>query len=140
MTIRRRELLKFASAAALFGGLPRSGRAADNAGVKLGDAPAATLEALPGTGKHELNAPVAGYIEAHIEQGPLLEMQGKTIGVVTGIQGLRWFNVEVFGESAHAGTTPLAVRKDAVRSAVATINALAELTRDPQDVVSKLQS
>ena len=106
----------------------------DNAGVRLEDALTATLDALPGTARRELNAPVAGYVEAHIEQGPLLEMHSKTIGIVTGIQGLRWFNVEVFGETAHAGTTPLAVRKDALRSAVAIINALTDLTRDPADV------
>ena len=89
----------------------------------------------PGADKRELNAPAAAYIEAHIEQGPLLEQEGKTIGVVTGIQGLRWFNVEVFGETAHAGTTPLAGRKDALREAVAAINALHELTRDASDTV-----
>ena len=75
----------------------------DNDGVMLKDALAETLAALPQAEKRAFKAPVAAYIEAHIEQGPLLEMQGKSIGVVTGIQGLRWFNVEVFGESAHAG-------------------------------------
>ena len=46
----------------------------------------------------ELGAPAAAYIETHIEQGPLLEQERTRIGVVTGIQGLRWFNVEVFGD------------------------------------------
>jgi len=55
--------------------------------------------------------------------------------VVTGIQGLRWFNVEVSGECAHAGTTPLAWRKDAMREAIAAMNALHELTRDATDTV-----
>ncbi|HUF82626.1 MAG TPA: hydantoinase/carbamoylase family amidase, partial [Burkholderiales bacterium] len=89
----------------------------DNEGVALEDALARTLAATPGAEKRELNAPAAAYIEAHIEQGPLLELERKTIGVVTGIQGLRWFNVEFFGETAHAGTTPLAGRKDALREA-----------------------
>jgi len=106
----------------------------DNEGVRLGDALAATLAATPDAAAHPLRAPVAAYIEAHIEQGPLLEREHKTIGVVTGIQGLRWFNVEVFGETAHAGTTPLALRKDALRDAIAIINAIAELARDPSDV------
>jgi N-carbamoyl-L-amino-acid hydrolase len=109
--------------------------AQDNDGVVLRDALAETLAALPHVRKREFNAPAAAYIEAHIEQGPLLELEGKTIGVVTGIQGLRWFNVEVFGETAHAGTTPLRVRKDAVRAAVAVIQALAEHIRDPDDIV-----
>lgn len=107
----------------------------DNDGVALKDALAQTLAALPDAQRHALNTPAAAYVEAHIEQGPLLEMNGKTIGVVTGIQGLRWFNVEVFGETAHAGTTPLASRKDAVRAAVDVILALRELTRDPNDIV-----
>ena len=107
----------------------------DNDGVKLKDALAETLAALPQAERRALNAPVAAYIEAHIEQGPLLEMHGKPVGVVTGIQGLRWFNVDVFGESAHAGTTPLSARKDALRAAVQIIRALAELAEDPQDVV-----
>ena len=107
----------------------------DNEGIALKDALAQTLAAGPAAEQRELNAPAAGYIEAHIEQGPLLERDGKTIGVVTGIQGLRWFNVEVFGESAHAGTTPLAGRRDALREAIAAINALQELTRDASDTL-----
>ncbi|MBI2288846.1 MAG: hydantoinase/carbamoylase family amidase [Betaproteobacteria bacterium] len=87
----------------------------DNEGIKLRDALAETLAATPLATKREFNSPVAGYIEAHIEQGPLLENAGKTVGVVTGIQGLRWFNIEVSGKTDHAGTTPLALRKDAMR-------------------------
>ena len=107
----------------------------DNEGVALGDALARTLAATPDVGKRELNAPASAYIEAHIEQGPLLEQERKTIGVVTGIQGLRWFNVELFGETAHAGTTPVGGRKDALREAIAAINALHQLTRDAADTV-----
>jgi N-carbamoyl-L-amino-acid hydrolase len=106
----------------------------DNDGVKLRDALAQTLAATPDARKREFRSPAAGYIEAHIEQGPLLENARKTIGVVTGIQGLRWFNIEVSGKTDHAGTTPLALRKDAVRDAIAIINALTELTHDPKDV------
>ena len=107
----------------------------DNESIALKDALAQTLAATPAAEKRELNAPAAAYIEAHIEQGPLLEQEGKAIGVVTGIQGLRWFNVEVFGETAHAGTTPLGLRKDALREAIAAINALYELTRDASDTL-----
>ncbi|HET9664981.1 MAG TPA: M20 family metallo-hydrolase, partial [Burkholderiales bacterium] len=107
----------------------------DNEGIALGSALEETLAATPGLEQRELNAPAAAYIEAHIEQGPLLEREGKTIGVVTGIQGLRWFNVEVHGECAHAGTTPIGLRKDAMREAIGAINALHELTRDATDTV-----
>jgi len=106
----------------------------DNEGVRLRDALAETLAATPHAAQREFKSPAAGYIEAHIEQGPLLENARKTIGVVSGIQGLRWFNIEVFGKTDHAGTTPLALRKDAVRDAIAIINAIAELAHDPADV------
>jgi len=106
----------------------------DNTGAVLRDALAKTLAATPQAGERALNTPVAAYIEAHIEQGPLLERENRTIGVVTGIQGLRWFNVEVFGKTDHAGTAPLALRQDAMRDAIHIINALTELAHDPTDV------
>ena len=107
----------------------------DNEGVALRDALWETLTATPGLARRPINAPAAAYVEVHIEQGPLLESAGKTIGVVTGIQGLRWFNIEVFGKTDHAGTTPLALRQDALRSAIQIIHALHELTRDATDTV-----
>jgi N-carbamoyl-L-amino-acid hydrolase len=58
--------------------------------------------------------PSAAYFEAHIEQGPILEAEKKTIGVVTGAQGQRWYEVTVTGQEAHAGPTPMARRKDAL--------------------------
>jgi N-carbamoyl-L-amino-acid hydrolase len=75
------------------------------------------------------------YLEAHIEQGPRLEAGGHDIGVVEGIQGSRWFLVEIAGRSDHAGTTPLALRKDAVQDMLRAITALNALTRDPEDVL-----
>lgn len=56
---------------------------------------------------------VDSYFEAHIEQGPILEANGTTIGVVTGGQAIRWLDVTVTGVAAHAGTTPMPYRKDA---------------------------
>ena len=105
----------------------------DNDGVALGDALAETLAATPEARARAFGTPAAAYVEAHIEQGPLLEQAGKPIGVVTGIQGLRWFNIEVSGRTDHAGTTPVGMRRDAVRDAIAIITALQELTRDPTD-------
>jgi N-carbamoyl-L-amino-acid hydrolase len=107
----------------------------DNEGVVLRDALAATLAATPEAQPRAFNTPAAAYVEVHIEQGPLLEKANKVIGVVTGIQGLRWFNVEVSGKTDHAGTTPLALRQDALRDAIAIINALHDLTRDPTDTL-----
>lgn len=74
------------------------------------------------------------YIEAHIEQGPVLEDRGLQIGVVSSIQGIRHLDVVIVGEEAHAGTTPRRSRKDALSSAVAIIAALEQLTSDTDDV------
>ena len=74
------------------------------------------------------------YIEAHIEQGPVLEDKGLQIGVVTSIQGIHHLDVVIVGEEAHAGTTPRRSRKDALSSAVAIIAALELMTSDEDDV------
>jgi len=75
------------------------------------------------------------YIEAHIEQGPILEGRDLDIGIVTGIQGSRWFSVEIHGRSDHAGTTPVSMRQDAMQDAIRAITALNALMRDPADVL-----
>jgi beta-ureidopropionase / N-carbamoyl-L-amino-acid hydrolase len=87
-----------------------------------------------GLGVVEGPAPFA-YVECHIEQGPRLEQGGLDIGVVEGIQGSRWFLVEVAGRTDHAGTTPLKLRQDAVQDMVRAIAALNLLTHDPEDVL-----
>jgi N-carbamoyl-L-amino-acid hydrolase len=58
--------------------------------------------------------PVGAYFEAHIEQGPILENEGKTIGIVTHAQGQRWYEITLTGQEAHAGPTPMALRRDAL--------------------------
>ena len=60
--------------------------------------------------------PICGAFEAHIEQGPVLEAAGTQIGVVTGVQGLRWADVVIDGRTSHAGTTPMDARHDPVRA------------------------
>jgi beta-ureidopropionase / N-carbamoyl-L-amino-acid hydrolase len=57
---------------------------------------------------------LGAYFEAHIEQGPILEAEGKTIGVVQGIQGISWLDVTLTGSESHAGTTPMDRRRDAL--------------------------
>ena len=68
--------------------------------------------------------PVAAYFEAHIEQGPVLEAAGKPIGVVTGAQGQRWYEITVTGQEAHAGPTPMPRRRDALVGAARMIDAV----------------
>ncbi len=59
------------------------------------------------------------FVELHIEQGPVLEVEGVTIGAVTGVQGISWTELTVTGESNHAGTTPMALRRDSGFAAAA---------------------
>ena len=61
--------------------------------------------------------PIGTYFETHIEQGPVLEDNKKTIGVVSGVLGIRWYDCVVTGMEAHAGPTPMALRKDALQVA-----------------------
>ncbi|MGF1595103.1 MAG: Zn-dependent hydrolase [Kiloniellaceae bacterium] len=73
--------------------------------------------------------PIRAFFEAHIEQGPILEAEKKTIGVVTGAQGQRWFEVTLTGSESHAGTTPMNRRRDALVAAaklIATVNEIAQ--------------
>jgi|HigsolmetaAR201D_1030396.scaffolds.fasta_scaffold10495_3 N-carbamoyl-L-amino-acid hydrolase len=67
--------------------------------------------------------PPHAYVELHIEQGPILEDEGVTIGVVEGVQGISWTELTISGRSAHAGTTPMHMRRDAgyVAAAIAVL-------------------
>lgn len=107
----------------------------DQEGIRFADALARTLNATPKLKRRDFNEPISAYFEPHIEQGPELEARGLSIGVVTGIQGSRWYLVKVKGESAHAGTTPNSRRKDALSAAVDIITALRRLMQDDQDRV-----
>lgn len=60
---------------------------------------------------------IACFFEMHIEQGPLLEIEEIPIGIVTGAQAQRWYDVEIVGMEAHAGPTPMTHRKDALLAA-----------------------
>lgn len=82
--------------------------------------------------------PVAAFIEAHIEQGPILEVEGKTVGVVLGAQGQRCFRVTVEGEEGHAGTLPMEKRRDALVGAARMIDALNRLAfeHEPHPVIT----
>jgi N-carbamoyl-L-amino-acid hydrolase len=68
--------------------------------------------------------PVAAYFEAHIEQGPILEAAGLPVGIVTGAQGQRWYEITVTGQEAHAGPTPMPRRRDALVAAARMIDAV----------------
>ena len=90
-------------------------------GVTLG----AELERIGFAGPEAAGGrPVRAYFEAHIEQGPILEAAGLPIGIVTGAQGQRWYEVNVTGQEAHAGPTPMPRRRDALVGAARMIDAV----------------
>ncbi|WDY59628.1 M20 family metallo-hydrolase [Pseudomonas sp. PSKL.D1] len=70
------------------------------------------------------------FVELHIEQGPVLEQAQVPLGVVSGIQGVRWYQVVCKGASAHAGTTPAHMRRDAVLMAMASLARIDALAND----------
>ncbi len=82
-------------------------------GKSVGD----ELKRIGYAGGAPIGTPVGAYFEAHIEQGPILEDTKNTIGVVMGALGQRWYDVTVTGMNAHAGPTPMPLRKDALLAA-----------------------
>lgn len=90
----------------------------DGEGISFGEAVDRALAAVAELPRRAQQQPLAGYVELHIEQGPVLENAGAALGVVTGIQSVRWYRVKVSGTMAHAGTTPMDVRQDAMATAV----------------------
>lgn len=107
----------------------------DAQGIPVHQEIAAARAALQNVGPRELGAEVAALVEVHIEQGTILEQNNKTVGVVTGIQGVRRFLVQVHGEAGHAGTIPHKMRKDAFQSSCKIVDALNEIMHDPDDLV-----
>jgi N-carbamoyl-L-amino-acid hydrolase len=97
----------------------------DREGLRLGD----ELERIGYKGEIPVgDHKLAAFFELHIEQGPILEAEEKTIGIVTGVQGIRWFEVTVTGRDCHAGSTPMPMRSDALLAAarmIERINAVA---------------
>ena len=88
--------------------------ARDRNGVSVGE----EMDRLDYAGKDELtDLGIDTFLELHIEQGPVLETLNRHVGIVTGVQGLSWFEVTVEGTSNHAGTTPMDLRRDAGKHA-----------------------
>ncbi|MDW5378807.1 M20 family metallo-hydrolase [Halomonas sp. HP20-15] len=93
----------------------------DRDGVTLG----AALEASGFAGGMAVGEPrLDSFFELHIEQGPVLEAAGESIGVVAGVQGMRWYDVSLDGQAAHAGPTPMRLRRDALAAAARLIDRL----------------
>lgn len=105
----------FAGAFDLEYGLSR----ADLDGKTMGE----ELERIGYAGDAEVGGrPFKAFFEAHIEQGPILEDEGKQIGVVTDAQGQRWYEITLTGQESHAGPTPMPSRRDALVGAARIID------------------
>jgi hydantoinase/carbamoylase family amidase len=81
---------------------------------------------------------LGGYLELHIEQGPVLETEGIEIGIVTGIVGLLGFRARFVGEANHAGTTPMGLRRDALCGAATAVLALRDAGRARDDITTNV--
>ena len=94
---------------------------ADRGGTRFGDA----LSAIGYRGDEPCGAhPLSAHFELHIEQGPILEDEDRVIGIVTGVQGMRWYEVTVRGQEGHAGATPMRLRQDALLAAARMIQSV----------------
>ncbi|MEZ5934163.1 MAG: allantoate amidohydrolase [Alphaproteobacteria bacterium] len=122
----------------------------DSEALTLADADGVTLgDALAGFGGDPAglaslarrSEKILGYLEVHIEQGPVLEAGGLPVGVVSGICGIERWTVELTGKAAHAGTTPMDLRKDALTAAAEIalgVEACARVTEGLVGVVGRL--
>jgi len=81
---------------------------------------------------------VGAYLELHIEQGPVLEQEGLDLGIVTGIAGLLGFRVRLTGEANHAGTTPMASRRDALAGAARIVLELRDEARSRGEMTANV--
>jgi beta-ureidopropionase / N-carbamoyl-L-amino-acid hydrolase len=96
----------------------------DRGGIKLGD----ELTRIGYKGPHKAGAIKFGAMfELHIEQGPILEAESKMVGIVTGVQGMRWYEVTLKGQESHTGATPMGLRKNALLAAARMINAINDI-------------
>lgn len=80
--------------------------------------------------------PAAAYLEAHVEQGPVLENAGIAVGVVQGVVGITWLDVRLEGRADHAGPSPMNLRRDALAAAARLVSAVERLARDTEEAVA----
>ncbi len=96
----------------------------DGSGVRLGD----ELDRQGYAGQQRLRPPIGrAYLELHIEQGPVLDDLDRAVGIVQGILGITWLDIVITGRSAHAGPTPMSLRRDALVAAAEVIEAVHEI-------------
>lgn len=106
----------------------------DANGLSTADALKRHQTALATIQSRSLGLPFAAFLEAHIEQGPVLEREGYAVAAVKGIQGRRVYQVDIAGKTAHAGTVPHALRCDALESAVVFLQQLYARAAEDDDI------
>jgi len=98
----------------------------DQTGTAFGEA----LEAIGYRGPQACgDHPLSAFFELHVEQGPILEREQVQIGVVTGVQGMRWYEATLIGQEAHTGATPMTMRKNALLGAAPMVGAIDAIAR-----------
>jgi beta-ureidopropionase / N-carbamoyl-L-amino-acid hydrolase len=99
---------------------------ADRQGVTFADA----IEAIGYRGATKAGAvPMGAMFELHIEQGPILEAEHKVIGIVQGVQGMRWYEATFTGQEAHTGSTPMQLRRNALLGAARLVEAVDRIAK-----------
>ena len=97
----------------------------DKNGITLGD----ELKRIGYQGATKVgNRNYAASFEIHIEQGPILEAEAKQIGIVTGVQGIRWYDLDIYGKETHAGPSPMSYRIDPVKAAIPILDQIYQLS------------
>jgi hydantoinase/carbamoylase family amidase len=114
------------------------GERVDANGVTLREAMAAAGYDVARARDADRVAEVGAYLELHVEQGPVLDAAEIEIGVVTSIVGLRGYRVRLTGQANHAGTTPLALRRDALAGAARIALELREAARSREAVTANV--
>lgn len=103
---------------------------ADSREDRQGETFGAALDAIGYRGEVKAGTvPMSAMFELHIEQGPILEAEGKTIGIVKGVQGMRWYDVTVTGKEAHTGSTPMMLRRNALLGAAKLFEAVDRIAK-----------
>lgn len=115
---------------------PNVSNLTDNGGVRLGEA----LDAFGGDAAQmsqiaRTATDILGYLEFHIEQGPVLEAQDAPIGIVTGICGIERHAIAIEGTAAHAGTMPMNLRQDALAAAAQIVSHIETAARAQDDLL-----
>ena len=98
----------------------------DGEGVTFGEA----IERIGYRGEATRPHAFAAMFELHIEQGPILDSEAVPVGVVTGVQGVRWYDVTLKGTTGHTGATPMRLRRNALLGAARIVEAVDGIARD----------